>query len=110
MALGHGDLADDVGGGTESVEAEPGGVAGRAQGSTADQPGAEQRRRLQVGIVPGAQLTVHRVEVGAADAAGVNLDQQAPGSWLGLRRLSQAPTPKSVQNRRINVLSPRRES
>ena len=47
-----GDLADDVGRGAEAVEAEPLGVAGQPQRPVADQPGAEQRRRLHVAGSP----------------------------------------------------------
>ena len=47
--LVDGDLAEDVGRGAEAVEADPLGVADQAQRPVADQPGAEQRRRLLVG-------------------------------------------------------------
>jgi hypothetical protein len=47
------DLAEDVGGGAEAVEADPLGLADEAQSAVADQPGAEQRRRLIVGIALG---------------------------------------------------------
>jgi hypothetical protein len=43
-----GDLGDDVGGGAEAVEADPLGVARKAERAVADQPGAEERRRLEV--------------------------------------------------------------
>ena len=39
-------LADDVRRGAEPVEAEPLGVAGETERAIADQPGAEERRRL----------------------------------------------------------------
>ena len=48
-SLVHGDLADDVGRGTEAVEPEPLGVAAQPQRPVADQPGAQQRRGLEVG-------------------------------------------------------------
>ena len=46
------DLSDDVGGGAEAVDPEPLALAGHAQRAIADQPGAQQRRRLVVGVVP----------------------------------------------------------
>ena len=49
--LVHGDLADHVGGRSESVQAQPGGVTGEAQRSVADQASAQQRRQLLVGHV-----------------------------------------------------------
>ena len=56
-ALVDGDLAEDVGGGAEAVEADPLGVADQAQRPVADQPGAEQRRRLlvRIGVRDGKQ-------------------------------------------------------
>ena len=47
-ALAPRDLRDDVRRGAEAVQAEPLGVAGEAQRAVADQPGAEERRRLEV--------------------------------------------------------------
>ena len=47
-ALVHGDLADDVRGGAEPVQAEPLAVAGEPQRAVADQPAAQQRRDLEV--------------------------------------------------------------
>ena len=44
------DLRDDVRGGPEAVEAEPLRVAREPERAVADQPGAEERRRLQVGV------------------------------------------------------------
>ena len=52
-ALVDGDLAEDVGGGAEAVEADPLGIADQAQRPVADQPGAEQRRRLHVRVALG---------------------------------------------------------
>ena len=72
-------LADDVRRGAEAVEAEALGVAGQAQRAVADQPGAEQRRRLQVGealgyreaeaLVGDGVLGVAAVDVVAGEAA-----------------------------------------
>ena len=45
------DLDDDVGGGAEAVEPEPFGVAGQAERAVADEPGAEERRGLQVVVL-----------------------------------------------------------
>src|SRR5205085_492588 len=47
------DLGDDVRRHAEAVEAEPLAVARQPQRAVADQPGAEQRRRLLVGIALG---------------------------------------------------------
>ena len=72
---------EDVGGGAEAVEADPLGLAGQAQRPIADQPGAEQRRRLLVGIagrqreaealVGDRQLGVAAVDVVAGEAGAV---------------------------------------
>ena len=80
-ALVDGDLADDVRGRAEAVEAEALGVAGHAQRAVADQPGAEQRRDLLVGMVLGereaealvgdGQLGVAAVELVAGEAGAV---------------------------------------
>jgi hypothetical protein len=76
-----GDLAEDVGGGAEAVEADPLGLADQAQRSVADQPGAEQRRRLDVlivaedreteALVGDGQLGIAAVDVVAGEAAVV---------------------------------------
>ena len=46
-------LGDDVRGRTEAVEAEARGVAGQAERPVADQPGAQERRGLEVGEAVG---------------------------------------------------------
>ena len=56
-ALVYRDLAEDVGGGAEAVEADPLGIAVPAQRPVADQPGAEQRRRLLIRIGLGDRET-----------------------------------------------------
>ena len=48
-ALVHGDLADDVRGRPEAIEAEALAVAGQPQRAVADQPAAQQRRDLRSG-------------------------------------------------------------
>ena len=48
-----GHLRHDVGGGAEAVDAEVRRVAGHAQRAIADQPGAQQRCRLDVGVALG---------------------------------------------------------
>ena len=60
-ALVAGDLADDVRGGAEAVEAEPLGVAGHPQRAVADQPGAQQRRGLEVRVAVGDREAEARV-------------------------------------------------
>ena len=77
-ALVRGDLADDVGRGAEAVEAEPLRVAAEPQRPVADQPGAQQRRRLEVrvalrdreavALVGDRQLRVAAVELVAGEA------------------------------------------
>ena len=84
-----GDLAEDVGGGAEAVEADPLGLADQAQRPVADQPGAEQRRRLLVrvalrerqaeALVGDGQLGVAAVEVIAGEA-GVVAEVLAAGA------------------------------
>ena len=73
-----GHLDDDVGRGAEAVEPEPLGVAREAERAVADQPGAEERRRLQVvvgvrdrqavALVGDHPLRVAAVEVVAREA------------------------------------------
>src|SRR3954447_5718522 len=80
-ALCHGDLADDVGGGAEDVKGEPARVAGHAQGAGADQPGAQQRCGLEVGVagrdieavalVGDGELGVAPVDVAAGEPRAV---------------------------------------
>ena len=80
-ALVDGDLAEDVSGGAEAVEPDPLGVADQAQRPVADQPGAEQRRRLHVRVALGdreaealvgdRQLGVAAVDVVAGEAGAV---------------------------------------
>ena len=68
-ALGGGDLADDVGRAAEAVEPEPLGVAAHPQRAVADQPRAEQRRRLEVRVAAGERQAVALVgdrELGVA--------------------------------------------
>ena len=75
------DLRDDVRRGAEAVEPEPLGVAGHAQRAVADQPGAEERRRLLVGValrnrhavalVGDGELRVAAVQVVAGEARAV---------------------------------------
>ena len=65
-ALVQRDLADDVRAGAEAVEPEPLPVAGHAQRAVPDEPGAQQRRRLEVaealgqreGVAPSATACV----------------------------------------------------
>src|SRR5581483_380201 len=52
-ALVAGDLRHDVRGGAEAVEPEPVRIAGHAQRTVADEPGAEQRRRIDGGVRRG---------------------------------------------------------
>ena len=53
LPLKAGDLRQDMGGGAETVDAEPLGGAGHAVGAMADQAGAKQGRRLGVLIAAG---------------------------------------------------------
>ena len=62
------DLADDVRRGAEAVEAEALGVAGHPQRAVADQPGAEQRRGLEVAVAVGQREAEARVGDGRASA------------------------------------------
>ena len=75
------DLADDVGGRAEAVQPDPLRVAGEPQRAVADEPGAEERRRLLVGVavrdreavalVRDRELGVAAVEVVAGEAGAV---------------------------------------
>ena len=53
-----GDLGDDVRRGAEPVEADPRAVAGKPQRAVADQPGAEQRRDLEIAVALGQREAV----------------------------------------------------
>src|SRR5205807_7112131 len=68
-----GDLDDDVGGGAEAVEAEPLRIPGPPQGAVADEPGAEQGRRLQVGTAGGDGQAEAPVGDGLSGVAAVDL-------------------------------------
>ena len=73
------DLRDDVRRGAEAVQAEPLGVAGEAQRAIADQPRAQERRRLEVAeavrdrkaeaLVGDSPLRVAAVDVVARERA-----------------------------------------
>src|SRR4029077_3470487 len=75
------DLAENVGGGAETVEADPLGLADQAQRPVADQAGAEQRRRPLVGqagwdreaeaLIGDRQLGVAAVDVVTGEAGAV---------------------------------------
>ena len=56
-----GDLADDVRRGAEAIEPEPLRIGGHPQRAIADQPGAQQRCRLQVGIPIGDREAIAAV-------------------------------------------------
>ena len=76
--LVDGDLADHVSRRAESVQPEPRGVAGELQRPVADQPAAQQRRRLLIGELGGqleaepfvgdGELGVATVDVAAGEA------------------------------------------
>ena len=66
-------LAEDVGGGAEPVEADALGVADQAQRPVADQAGAEQRRRLLVGLAVGDREAVALVGDGELRVAAVDV-------------------------------------
>jgi hypothetical protein len=97
-----------------AAEAEPASATGPAEPGDPDSPAASgngpndlvaQDQRA----VSGAQLAVDYVQVGAADSAGVNFDQQAPGPRLGLRHLGQAQWPPGcVEEHRPHQAEPRR--
>ena len=80
-ALRPRDLRDDVRGGAEAVQPEPLGVAREPQRAVADQPRAEQRRRLEVAepvgdreaeaLVGDDPLGVAAVDVVAGEARAV---------------------------------------
>ena len=70
-ALGARHLGDDVRGGAEAVDAERLGRAGHHQAAVPDQPGAEQRRRLGVGVGVGQREGVPGVGAGVLGIAAV---------------------------------------
>ena len=66
------DLGDDVGGRAEPVEAEMLGIPGAYQRPVADEPGAEERRRLEIGIAVGNREAVALVGNGSLGIAAVD--------------------------------------
>ena len=91
------DLRDDVRRGAEAVEPEPLGVAGHAQRAVADQPGAQERRRLLVRVAVGdreaealvgdRELRVAAVEVVAGEPRAVAEVLAARSGSSGTRRV-----------------------
>src|SRR5207244_11758301 len=73
------DLRHDVGGGAEAVQAEPLGVPGRPQRAMADQAGAEERRRLLVGVALGNRKAEALVGDGVLGVAAVEVVAGEPG-------------------------------
>ena len=72
-------LADDVGRGAEAVEADPLRVAAEPQRSIADQPGTEQRRRLQIRVALGDREAVALVGDRLLGVSPVELVAGEPG-------------------------------
>ena len=68
------DLADDVGAGAEAVEPEALRVAGHPQRAVADEPGAQQRRGLEVAEALGQREGVARVGHRARRVAAVAVE------------------------------------
>ena len=66
-------LGDDVRRRAEAVDAEPLGVARHAQAAVADQPGAQQRRRLGVAVAAGERKAVAGVGDRVLGVAAVDL-------------------------------------
>ena len=108
------DLDDDVRGGAEAVEAEPFGIAGEAQRAVADQPGAEERRRLQVVVGVGKReavalvgddpLRVAAVEVVAGEA-GRLAEVLAAGEAVAAGAVRPAE-PRNTPSRRPSSVRP----
>ena len=109
-ALEHRDLADHVRGGPEAVEAEAARVAGEPQRAVADQPAAQQRRRLLVGSVVGegeaealvgdGQLGEAAVDVAAGEARVARTGSRARSGSSGSRRRSSRATARRRGGRR----------
>ncbi len=66
-------LGDDVGSGAKPVDADQGCVPGHAQGAIADQPGAHQRRRLDIAITGIDQKAIALVGDGQLGIAPIDL-------------------------------------
>ena len=66
-------LADDVRSGAEAVDPDALGVAGEAQRPVADQPGAQERRRLEVLVAVGEREAVALVGHRALGVAAVEV-------------------------------------
>ena len=102
------DLRDDVRRGAEAVEAEPLRVAREPQRAVADQPGAEQRRRLHVGVavrdreaealVGDRVLRVAAVEVVAGEARAVAEVLAARAAVAARRRRSSRATARRARS------------
>ncbi len=72
-------LRQQVGGGAEAVQAEPAALAGRATGAVADQPGAQQRGGLRIGVAVGngkAEARIGQCVLGIAAIHGVAGEQR----------------------------------
>jgi hypothetical protein len=67
------ELGDDVGRSTEAIDAQGTGAEGLAVGAVADQPGAEQRRRLQIAVALGQGEAVVRLRLGIFGIAAIGL-------------------------------------
>jgi hypothetical protein len=85
----HRHLADHVGRGAEPVQPKPLAVAGQAQRPVADQPGAQERRGLQVRIAVGQREAEALVRNRVLGVAAVDV---APGEARALTQVLE-PSP-----------------
>ena len=79
-ALVAGDLRDDMSGGAETVDSDGAGVAGHAQRAIADQPGAHQRRRLDIAVDRVDRKAIALVGDGQLGITAIDLIPGEPGA------------------------------
>jgi hypothetical protein len=91
------DLHDDVRRGAEAVEPEPLRIAGEAQRAVADQPGAEERRRLDVVVPDGKREAVVLVGDDPLRIATVELVSREPGRLAEVLPARAAVAARSVR-------------
>ena len=101
-AFMHRDLADDVRGRTEAVQPEPHAVAGQPQRAVADQPAAQQRRRLEVRVPVGQREDEALVGDRVLGVAAVDV---APGEARVLAQVLAARA--AVRARPVGPAEPR---
>ena len=98
--LPRADLREDVRGGAEAVEADAGRLAAHPQRAVADQPGAQQRRRLLIAVAGGEREAVALVRDRVLRVAAVDVPSRE------LRALGTGSRARCVQYRHSPSVHP----